>query len=120
MQINPDWNYGYLRTQPSDYGVDPFTLAAIASVGLKVAGGLKSSSEAKKQAEIMSRQQRQADRAAREEAVVMQNLALVAQAKQEQEEASQKALTKNVLLGFAILGVLGAGIYVANKYYFSK
>lgn len=117
MQINPEWNYGYLRDQNSDYGIDPFTLAAIASVGFKVAGGLKSSSEAKKQSEILSRQQRQADKAAKEEAVVMQNLALVAQAKQEQEEAAQKALVKNVLLGFAVLGVLGAGVYVVNKYY---
>lgn len=117
MQINPDWNYGYLRERAPDYGIDPFTIAAIASIGFKVAEGLKVSSESKKQTETLRRQQRQSDRAAREEAVAMQNLALVAQAKQEQEEAAQKALTKNVLLGFAVLAVLGAGIYVANKHF---
>jgi len=119
MQINPDWNYSYLRPQARGYGVDPFTLAMIASAGLKVAGALKSSSEAKKQEVILSRQQRQAERASREEAVATQNLMLIAEAKQAQEEAAQKALTKNVLLGFAVLGVLGAGVYFANKYYFS-
>lgn len=80
----------------------------------------KSSKEATKQTEIMTRQQRQADRAAREQSVSTQNLALITLAKGKQEAEAQKDMVKNVMLGVAILGVVGTGIYFANKLYFSK
>jgi hypothetical protein len=123
MMINPDWNYGYLRSPGYGYGAgaDPVTAgAAAAEAGFNLISTWKSATEATKQTEIMTRQQRQADRAAREQAVSTQNLSLIALAKGEQEAAAQKELVKNFMLGVAILGVLGTGIYFANKFYFSK
>lgn len=119
MMIHPDWNYGYLRNYGA--GVDPVTAGASAvEAGLNFLSTWKSATEATKQTEIMTRQQRQADRFAREQAVSTQNLSLIALAKQEQESAAQKETVKNIMLGVAILGVLGTGIYFANKFYFSK
>lgn len=121
MMINPDWNYGYLRTRNYGTGIDPVTAgASAAEAGLNFLSTWKSATEATKQTEIMARQQRQADRLAREQAVSTQNLSLIALAKSQQEAAAQKETAKNILLGVAILGVLGAGIYFANKFYFSK
>lgn len=121
MRINPDWNYGYLRTPGYGTGVDPVTASmSAAEAGLNFLSTWKSASEATKQTEIMARQQRQSERASREQAVSTQNLSLIALAKQQQESAVQKETVKNLMLGVAILGVLGAGIYFANKFYFSK
>jgi len=121
MMINPDWNYGYLRTHGYGAGIDPVTASmSAAEAGLNFLSTWKSASEATKQTEIMSRQQRAADRYAREQAVSAQNLALISLAKGEQESAAQKETAKNILLGVGILAVLGAGLYVANKFYFSK
>lgn len=119
MMINPDWNYGYLRNY--GVGVDPVTATAGAlEAGFSLLSTWKGATEATKQTEIMTRQQRAADRAAREQSVTTQNLSLIALAKSQQEAAAQKETVKNIMLGVAILGVLGAGIYFANKFYFSK
>jgi hypothetical protein len=136
MMINPDWNYGYLRARGYGYGADDeetkskgkgdSSEAAVEAGAKALESGFsflstwKSAGEATKQAEITARQQRQADRAGREQAVSTQNLALIALAKGEQETAAQKELVKNFMIGVAILGVLGTGIYFANKLYFSK
>lgn len=129
MMLNPLWNYGYLRSP--GYGEDaPASGGAPAAAVEAGAGALssafnflstwKSSGEATKQTEIMTRQQRQADRAAREQSVATQNLALITLAKGKQESATQEQLVKNVMLGVVVLGVLGTGAYFANKFYFAK
>ena len=113
MMINPDWNYGYLHNY--GVGVDPVTASAGAlEAGFSLLSTWKGATEATKQTQIMARQQRAADRAAREQSVSTQNLSLIALAK------GQKETVKNIMLGVAILGVLGTGIYFANKFYFSK
>lgn len=121
MMINPDWNYGYLRTHGYGAGIDPVTASmSAAEAGLNFLSTWKGATEATKQTQIMARQQRAADRAAREQSVSTQNLSLIALAKGQQEAAAQKETVKNIMLGVAILGVLGTGIYFANKFYFSK
>jgi hypothetical protein len=133
MRLNPEWNYGYLREGYAGEAIDPITAIAnaIGDVAKATQGTVTSIytyRSLRDQSAASERENRLAMRQlAGQSNAGWETLLLLANKQEESKRISadtarqtseQGEIVKNVLLGLAVLGVIGAlgyGIYVATK-----
>ena len=114
MRTNPDWNYGYLRSE-QDYGLAA-AAAATAVGGLSnLFGAFVNLQSSREQAEAAEKSERLAYKQQKESEVALQNQMMIATVQQKQAQAAQAALAKTVITGLVAVAVFGALAYVGVK-----
>ncbi len=114
MRTNPEWNYGYLRSD-QDYGLAA-AAAATAVGGLSnLFGALVNLKSSREQAEAAEKSERLAYKQQKESEVALQNQMMIATVQQKQAQVAQAALAKTVITGLVAVAVFGALAYVGAK-----
>ena len=114
MRTNPEWNYGYLRSE-QDYGLAA-AAAATAVGGLSnLFSSLVGLKTAREQSEAAEKSERLGYKAQRESEVALTNQMMIATVQQQQAQVAQAKLAKTVITGMVAIAVFGALAYVGAK-----